>query len=223
MNIETNLKVVQVHIEEATACVGRTKEDVTLVAISKGRSLEEIRDAYSLGLRDFGENRVAEALEKMGALPPDIRWHFIGKLQKNKISKVIGKFILIHSVDTPELAEKISNISEERGIVTSILLEVNISEEVTKSGLSSEAWVKSYQKLLALKGIDICGLMAMAPLTQNERVIRQCFSGLRFLRERLEEIGGVLTILSMGMSNDYHFAIQEGSTLIRVGSALFHN
>lgn len=223
MSIETNLKVVQGHIEEAAASVGRTEEDVTLVAISKGRNIGEIREAYSLGLRDFGENRVTEALEKMEALPSDIRWHFIGKLQKNKVSKVIGRFSLIHSVDTPELAEKISNASEERGLSTPILLEANISGEETKSGLSPEAWEKCYQKLLTFKGIDICGLMTMAPLTENERVIRRCFSGLRSLRDRLEEIGGQLSILSMGMSHDFPLAIQEGSSMIRIGSALFHN
>ncbi len=134
---------------------------------------------------------------------------------------MIGHFTLIHSVDTPRLAEKISNASVERGVVTSVLLEANTSGEAAKSGLSPEEWKQEYGRLLDLEGIKISGLMTMAPLTDDEDVVRNCFSKLRHLRDQLQEIGGELPTLSMGMSRDYPIAIEEGATLLRIGSAIF--
>lgn len=219
--IEKNLNAVLERIQNEAARVGRRSSEIALVAVSKGRSLEEMRQLYDLGVRDFGENRVAEALGKMERLPKDIRWHLIGKLQKNKVSKVIGRFALIHSVDTPELAKKIAQQSLSAGVQTSILLEVNTSGESTKGGLSLEEWQNCYPDVLSYQGIEINGLMTMAPLTEDEGVIRHCFSELRHLSQKLQEIGGDLTTLSMGMSHDYPIAIQEGATLVRVGTALF--
>jgi PLP dependent protein len=175
-------------------------------------------EAYQVGCRDFAESRVNDALKKMETLPADIRWHFIGKLQKNKVSKAIGRFCLIHSVDSRELAEKISVASLNQNLVTKILLQVNTSKEESKSGLSSEEWKQHLDYLFTLQGVEIQGLMTIAPLTMNEWRIRQTFSYLRLLRD---EIGRDLPILSMGMSHDFHIAIQEGSTLVRIGSKIF--
>lgn len=216
MGLEQNLKKLLDQIETAAQLAGREAQDIVLVAISKGRSVEDIRAVYDLGLRDFGENRVDEALNKMEQLPSDIRWHFIGKLQKNKVNKVIGRFTLIHSVDSVELAEKISASSCEGGLKSALLLETNTSGEPTKSGLSPDEWRKRYRDLLDLKGIGIEGLMTMAPLTEDEGVIRHCFSELRLLGEELH-----LQTLSMGMTNDFPLAVQEGATLLRIGTALF--
>ena len=221
MSLEKNLRRVLDQIEEAATRAGRKSEEIILVVVSKGRSLEEIKEAYYLGVRDFGENRVDEALSKIEHLPSDIRWHFIGKLQKNKVHKIIGKFALIHSVDTVELAEKISRASLEKDLKTSVLLEVNTSGELTKSGLSPDDWKVRYRDLRNLEGIEINGLMTMAPLTEDEGVIRHCFSELRLLQHQLQEIGGNLETLSMGMTNDFILAIQEGTTLVRIGTALF--
>lgn len=225
MGIEKNLKALNERITLAAERSGRKRDEIFLVAVSKGRSVEEIREAYWAGCRDFGENRVQEALEKMQQTPGDIRWHFIGKLQKNKVNKVVGRFVLIHSIDSMELAERVSRVSEELGIKTAILLEANTSGEETKSGLTPKEWEKDFGKLLALRGIEMHGLMTMAPLTEEESVIRHCFSQLRLLRDRLQEQAGELadlSTLSMGMTHDYPLAIQEGATLLRIGTAIFH-
>jgi PLP dependent protein len=221
MSLEKNLRRVLEQIAEAAQKAGRKPEEIALVAVSKGRSLEEIREGYSLGMRDFAENRVEEALDKMDHLPSDIRWHFIGKLQRNKVAKVIGRFVLIHSVDSVELAEKISRTSEQGGLKTPILLEANTSGELTKSGLSAAEWATHFPHLLNLGGVEIEGLMTMAPLTEDEGIIRRCFSELRLLQQRLYEMGGTPATLSMGMTNDFALAIQEGATLVRIGTALF--
>lgn len=185
---------------------------VKIVAVSKGCSLEQILALYEVGCRDFGESRVQEALLKIEKAPKDIRWHFIGKLQKNKVRKVIGKFFLIHSVDSFDLAEKISQVSQEMNVVTSILFEVNTSGEPSKSGFKPEE-----VRLINLSGISLKGLMTMAPLTDNIHIIRKTFSDLRLLRDKLG-----LKELSMGMSSDYWIAIEEGATMLRLGSCIFH-
>ena len=216
-----SLESVVRRIEKKAQEVGREPAELSLVVVTKGQSLAAIEALYQLGIRDFGENRVQEVLEKIEKSPKDIRWHFIGKLQKKKVSKVIGHFTLIHSVDTPRLAEKISNAGVERGVVTSVLLEANTSGEAAKSGLSPEEWKQEYGRLLDLDGIKISGLMTMASLHDSESEIRNCFSKLRQLRDKLQEIGGELPTLSMGMSRDYPIAIEEGATLLRIGSAIF--
>ncbi len=212
MSIEKNLKEI-------------ANPNVLLVAVSKGRSLEEIQEAYEGGCRDFGENRIQEALEKIETAPDDIRWHFIGKLQKNKVKKAIGHFALIHSIDTIELARMVSRASEERGVVTNVLLEANTSGEASKSGYTPKEWERLFSEVLALKGIAVRGLMTMAPLAEDETVIRRCFSKLKELQGSLQTLAGDLadlSTLSMGMSRDYQIAIQEGATLIRIGTAIFN-
>lgn len=194
----------------------RDPKSITLVAVTKGRTVDEILSLYQLGCRNFGESRVDEALEKMEKLPKDIQWHLIGTLQKNKVRKVMGKFALIHSVDTPELAKKISECSLETGLKTPILLQANTSGEESKHGLSFEEWLEKFGEMKQLEGIDIRGLMTIAPLMDDENTIRHSFAKLRELGERLK-----LKHLSMGMSQDYPLAIAEGATLLRIGTALY--
>ncbi|MBA3958663.1 MAG: YggS family pyridoxal phosphate-dependent enzyme [Parachlamydiaceae bacterium] len=195
---------------------------IQLVAVSKGHPIESILSVYQTGCRDFGENRIQEALEKQTKMPSDIRWHMIGTLQLNKVRKAIGKFTLIHSVDTPELAQKISSCSLEQNLKTAILLQVNTSGELSKHGLSVEQWRKAFASVLALPGVHIEGLMTIAPLVEDKETIRRCFASLREFRDELEKQYKIsLPKLSMGMSHDYQIAIQEGATLLRIGSAIF--
>lgn len=195
---------------------GRDPASITLVAVSKGHPWEQVQPAYAAGCRDFGENRLPEASEKMTHAPTDVRWHFIGTLQKNKVRKAVGSFALIHAVDTLEVAEKISLCSEELGLVTKVLLQANTSGEATKHGRTAGEWKRDFERVMALRGIQVEGLMTMAPLVEDQDRIRHCFASLRELRD---EMG--LQHLSMGMSHDYTIAIQEGATLLRIGTAIF--
>lgn len=197
-------------------------QSIQVVAVSKGQSIDSIMKVYQEGCRDFGESRVQEALEKMKTAPDDIAWHFIGSLQKNKVSKVIGKFKLIHSVDSFELAEKISELSLQEKLVTSVLVQVNASGELSKHGLSPNECQEQFTRFLGLSGIHVQGLMTMAPFVENEEAIRQCFRNLRQLRDQLQTVHQhSLPLLSMGMSHDYPIAIEEGATLLRIGTAIF--
>ncbi|MEX2305689.1 MAG: YggS family pyridoxal phosphate-dependent enzyme [Waddliaceae bacterium] len=189
-------------ISNAAIACDRNPREITLIAVSKTYPLDDILPVYNDGCKDFGESRIQEAIPKIECAPNDIRWHLIGTLQKNKVRKAIGKFTLIHSVDSLSLAEKISTTSLEMNIKTQILFQPR-EDEVPK-------------ELFDLPGIEVKGLMAIAPNTNNETVIRKCFSNLRKLRDSLG-----LPILSMGMSNDFKIAIEEGATHLRIGSAIF--
>jgi len=205
--------------EKAKKC-GRNPDDITLVAVSKNHPVEEIIDLYHAGCRHFGENRVQEALPKIAQAPSDILWHFIGTLQKNKVGKVLNSFWHIHSVDSPDLAKAISKRSE---IDVPILLQVNTSGEESKHGLSLKQWRAAAAEIFQLPRVNIQGLMTMAPLTEDEDVIRRSFAALREFRDELEQNEGrKLPHLSMGMSHDYLIAIEEGATFLRIGSALFN-
>lgn len=197
---------------------GRDPSEITLVAVTKGHSWTEIQPAYREGCRDFGENRIPEAREKIAQAPTDVYWHFIGALQKNKVRKAIESFVLIHSVDTFELAKKISDCSIEMNRIARILLQVNTSGELTKQGLSKENWRRNIGKTLELPALSVEGLMTMAPFVEDERVIRNSFIQLRLLRDEFN-----LRHLSMGMSHDYPIAIEEGATILRIGTAIFGN
>ena len=226
LSLKKNLKRVVEAIQRAATVAGRDPKEVRLVAVSKGQSVEKIQKLYFLGVRDFAENRLPEAFEKMEQLPSDIRWHFVGKLQKNKISKVLGRFALIHSVDSLKLAKEIALASLKIGMCTHVLLQANTSGEATKGGLTPAEWETHYPDMLSYEGIEIHGLMTMAPLAGGEDSVRHCFSELRCLAQRLEEKGGQkrrekLGVLSMGMSQDFVLAIEEGATLVRIGAALF--
>lgn len=215
-------KVLKEIASAAKGC-GRNPAEVRLVAVTKTVDWELALPLYAAGQRDFGENRVADALEKKGVAPNDCRWHLIGTLQSNKVRKAVGNFVLIHSVDSVELAKKISDVSLEQGIVTEVLLQANVSGEGTKHGLSAGEWTEHFHEVLALPGIKIKGLMTMAPETDNQEIIRSCFRGLRLLRDSLQTQlpGSDLKELSMGMSSDFKIAIEEGATLLRIGTALW--
>lgn len=213
------------HLKEeiAAACAraGRSSAEVEVIAVSKGHPQEQIAEAISLGLHTFGESRLQEALPKIAAFPQE-RWHLIGSLQRNKVAKAIGHFALIHSVDSLSLAEKLSDVGQREGIESVLLLQVNVSGEETKQGFSPEALLRLYAEIRSLPALQIQGLMTMAPLSDDEERVRSVFRDLRLLRDQLvNEHRDSLPHLSMGMSGDFPLAIEEGATLIRIGTQLF--
>lgn len=199
------------------------REGVTLVAVSKTRTAQAAKAAYDTGIRDFGENRVQELLEKKGKLPDDVRWHLIGSLQTNKVKKVVGEAYLVHSLDRPELALAIEKESAKKGIVTDCLIEINIGCEESKSGVLPEGLDDLAELARNLAHIRIRGLMAIIPKGTTEenrkyfRRMKQTFDDLK----KKESENFRMEILSMGMTNDYVTAMEEGSTLIRVGEGIF--
>ena len=197
----------------------------TLVAVSKTVEASVIRTAYEAGQRDFGENRVQDLLAKMDELAEfsDIRWHFIGRLQRNKVRKILGRVQLIHSVSSLRLAQAISRIAVEENIKEAkILLEVNVSGEESKAGFTADQLRDQLAEMRALPNLSIEGLMTMAPFVNDKKVLQECFKGLHTLGEELSRDFGIGKELSMGMSNDYAVAIAEGATLVRIGSRIFH-
>ncbi len=202
---------------------GRDPREVRVVAVSKNRSLREIEAAWRAGLRDFGENRAQELAEKLPIAPPGISWHFIGHLQTNKVKLVTGKVALIHSVDSLRLAEAIGREAGRRGIVQDVLLQLNTSGEQTKHGIAPEELEETLLNMRRIEGIKVRGLMTMAAFTADEEEIRRSFRTLRRCRE---EYGGrmqgiSLDLLSMGMTNDFEIAVEEGADLLRIGTAIF--
>lgn len=191
--------------------MGKTRENITLVIASKYFSVEQILKLYDMGQRDFGENKVQDALHKMMHLPKDIRWHFLGHLQKNKVNKIVNLFELIHSVDSLELAQKINDRSKGR---QNILLQVNTSREESKEGMTPEEFVQVFKAIEGLEHIYVQGLMTLAPLHQNEEVIRKTFRDLKILKD---QYGNPSWHLSMGMSQDYPIALEEGTDILRLG------
>jgi len=216
VSIADNYRQLVAEIAQEAVKANRDPATIKLVVVSKTHPWEQAAQAYNAGCRDFGENRVQDALEKIQEAPSDVQWHMIGSLQKNKINKVVGQFVLIHSVDSFELAEKISQVSLQNQVITPILLQVNVSGEETKHGFTSDSVKEQFEKLSDLKGIKIEGLMTMAPLTEDRTLTFSCFDSLRKLRDQLG-----LKELSMGMSNDWREAVQAGATLLRIGSAVF--
>lgn len=197
-----------------------------VIAVSKYVGPEEIIEAYNAGIRNFGENKAQDAEQKRAILPKnvesDIVWHFIGHLQSNKVKKVVGNYELIHSVDSLKLAQVISDEAKKRDLKQNILLQVNISEEESKFGFDVDQFLKNFGEFTKLENINIVGLMTMAPYTDDRSIIRNVFKELRLLRDKLEaEYKVKLSELSMGMSNDYQIAFEEGATMIRLGSILF--
>lgn len=204
---------------EVTHKAGRHQKDIKVIAVSKTQPMSSLEQVYNMGCKDFGENRVPELLEKIAYRfhgHGDVRWHFIGQLQKNKVNKIIGKTAMIHSVDSVDLAKKISSASLEGGVVTKVLIQVNVSGEHSKQGFTPEEFKAHLFEMKALEGLSVDGLMTMAPLTDNEVTVRRVFSDLRKLRDSTG-----LAELSMGMSNDYKIAVEEGATMIRIGSKIF--
>lgn len=222
--IRENLRVVEERMTAACARSGRQREDVTLIAVSKTKSTAMIREAYEAGIRDFGENKVQELVEKMAELPSDIRWHMIGHLQRNKVKYIIGRVALIHGVDSLRLAEEISREAVKNSVVADILVEVNVADEETKFGTSSEELCILVESVAKLPAIRIRGLMTIAPFTENQEDNRQYFRKLKQLSVDIEQkcIDNVcMDVLSMGMTGDYPVAIEEGASCVRIGTGIF--
>lgn len=222
--ISENLKNIQKKIQSACTRVGRSPEEVTLIAVSKTKPVSALHEAYSAGVRDFGENKVQELIDKIPQLPDDIRWHMIGHLQRNKVKYIIGKVALIHSVDSLRLAEEISRESVRNGVDTDILIEVNVAEEESKFGVTYQETAELVVKIAALPGIHVKGLMTIAPYTEFAEKNRLYFSKLHELSVDIEgkNIDNVsMSILSMGMTGDYSVAVEEGATYVRVGTGIF--
>lgn len=221
-DIQRNLKDVEQRIAEAAGRAGRSAGDVELIVVSKNRSLEEIRKVLECGAYTFGENRVQEALGKMPELPADAAWHLIGHLQRNKAKQVVGRFAMIHSLDSRRLAEALQRAAEKEDYTVEALLEINVSGEDTKFGLGpNEVEPLLVDIAQSFDRIHVVGLMTMAPYVAEPEETRPVFSALRDLRDRLAEAAFALPHLSMGMTNDYEVAVEEGATMVRVGTAIF--
>lgn len=223
-SIAENLNAIRARIDAAAHRAGRDPAAVELVAVSKTHPAETIREAVDEGQMLFGENRVQEALIKIPSLPGRLRWHLIGHLQSNKVRKALPLFELIHGVDSVELARDIDRIAGELGLHPRVLLEINVSGERSKHGFDPAALERELDRLLLLPRVQVEGFMTMAPLVPEPEASRPFFASLRELRDRLATRTGIpLPILSMGMSGDFEVAVEEGATLVRVGSAIFGN
>jgi len=221
-SIPQNLARIHERMESAANRSGRDIADIRLVAVSKTHPPDTIRSAWDAGQRVFGENRVQDALPKMPDLPSEMEWHFIGHLQTNKIRKALPHFALFHGIDNSDLARQMNRISGELGLKTRILLEVNVSREESKFGYSPDTLIRELPELLEWPNLQIDGLMTMAPYSDNPETARPVFAALRKLRDELaKQTGQLLTELSMGMSGDFEIAIEEGATIVRVGSSIF--
>ena len=223
MYIQDQLQEIRRRVAEAARKVGREPESVTLLAVSKTFPVSDIMQAYDDGQRLLGENRLQEAMEKMPLMPPDCRWHLIGPLQRNKVRKALEQgFVLIEAVDSLRLAETISRIAGELGVSAPLLLEVNVDGEESKHGFTPDGLREAWEALTSLPHLDIQGLMCIPAPTENPQEARPAFAALRRLAEELRARGPLpLPELSMGMSHDYAVAVEEGATIVRVGSALF--
>ncbi len=218
------IRQVRMQVAEATARSGRSAEEITIVAVSKTVPVERIALAYELGLKVFGENRVQEARPKIAVLQyPLLRWHLIGHLQTNKVARAVELFDLIQSVDSLRLAEALEQKAAARERTVSVLLQVNVSGEASKEGVSPEALPALAEAVLRLPHLRVQGLMTIAPYTSDPEEDRPVFRGLRELRDALRQRfpQGSWEALSMGMSHDFQVAIEEGATLVRIGRALF--
>lgn len=224
--VQKNLEDVRRRMAAACLRRGRPQDSVTLVAVTKTVDAAAARALYDLGVRDFGENRIQQAEEKIAALSGlDIRWHMIGHLQRNKARDVVQRFAMIHSVDSLRIAEAIAEQARKRQTVARVLIQVNVSGEETKSGIASEEAGGMARDVARLDGLRLEGLMTMAPFCEDPEDCRPCFRRLRELRDEIAAAGiegAEMKHLSMGMTNDFEVAIEEGADLIRVGSALFH-
>jgi len=225
--LAANITHVRTNIAEVAERVGRRPEEITLVAVSKTKPVELVKMAYNLGLTDFGENRVQDALPKIAEFHYEgiqpVRWHMIGHLQSNKVGKIIGSFDSVQSIDSLHIAQALNRHAAELELRIPILLQVNVSGEESKEGITPEETPTLARQIAALPQLEVQGLMTIAPLVQNPEEVRPVFRELRGLRDRLR--GEVPECswqhLSMGMTDDYCVAIEEGATIVRVGRAIF--
>jgi pyridoxal phosphate enzyme (YggS family) len=221
LDVAARLEEVRARVAAAAKTAGRNPSEVTLVVVSKGFSADVVAQALEAGATELGENRAQELREKAIALPDVPRWHFIGHLQTNKTRHVVGTAHLIHSVDRVGLAEEIARRARRSGRAQDVLIEVNVSGEATKHGVEAPGALVLAQQVAALDGIEVKGLMTMAPFSDDPETSRPFFSDLRALGERVGAVLDQATQLSMGMTRDFEVAIEEGATLVRVGEAIF--
>lgn len=222
--VADNLEKVKENIAEACRKAGRDPGEVTLIAVSKTKPVELLREAYDAGARCFGENKVQEIMDKYPQLPADIQWHMIGHLQRNKVKYIVDKVKMIHSVDSLRLAETIEQEASKRGVQVPVLLEVNVAQEESKFGLKTDEVLPLAEAVSAFPHIKIQGLMTIAPYVDDPEENRGIFRQLKKLSIDIEakNINNVtMSVLSMGMTGDYQVAVQEGATMVRVGTGIF--
>ena len=222
--VAENLRQVRKNIDEACRSAGRDPDEVTLIAVSKTKPVSLLQEAYEAGARCFGENKVQEIMDKYPLLPPDIQWHMIGHLQRNKVKYIVDKAALIHSVDSLRLAQTIEQEAAKHDVRVPILFEVNVAGEESKFGLKTTEVLPLVRTVSAFPHIEIRGLMTIAPYVNNPEENRQYFRELKKLSVDIaaENINNVtMSVLSMGMTGDYQVAVQEGATMVRVGTGIF--
>ena len=222
--LKDNLTNVEANMQAACEKSSRRRSEITLIAVSKTKPVEMLQEIYDAGVRDFGENKVQEICEKYDKLPRDIRWHMIGHLQRNKVKYIIDKVCMIHSVDSYRLAEEINIQAKKRQIVMPVLIEVNVAGEQTKFGVSKEDAILLAQEMSHLDNLHVQGLMAVAPYVEDPEDNRKYFRLIRKLavdiqRKNIDNID--MHALSIGMTGDYAVAIEEGATMVRVGTGIF--
>lgn len=222
--LKENLTKVEENIQKACDKAGRKRSEVTLIAVSKTKPVEMLQEIYDEGIREFGENKVQEMCEKMELMPQDIKWNMIGHLQTNKVKYIIGKTSLIHSVDSLKLAEEIQKQAAKHDVTADILVEVNIANEESKFGISKDETIQMVRDIAKLDHLKIKGLMTIAPFVENPEDNRLYFREIKQLSVDInnQNIDNVsMDVLSMGMTGDYMVAIEEGATMIRVGTGIF--
>lgn len=224
MSVCENYLAVEEKVKEACRRAGRNRDEVTLIAVSKTKPMSMIEELLPLGVVDFGENKVQELTAKEEALPSGIHWHMIGHLQRNKVKYIVDKACLIHSVDSLRLAETVSQEAEKKGVTANILIEVNVAGEDSKFGVSPDETAALAEAISKLPNIAVKGLMTIAPFIENAEENREVFRNLRKLSVDIEEKkfnNVTMAVLSMGMTGDYEVAIEEGATMVRVGTGIF--
>ena len=224
VNIKENLKEVEANLQAACQKSGRSRRDVTLIAVSKTKPVSMIREAIEEGIAEFGENKPQELREKCDTLPENLHWHMIGHLQRNKVKYVIDKACMIHSVDSLRLAQEISKEAVKHALVMPVLIEVNVAGEESKFGVSVEEAPSLVEEVSKLPGIQVNGLMTIAPYVEDPEENRYVFRNLRKLSVDIREKNFdnvTMNVLSMGMTGDYEVAIEEGATHVRVGTGIF--
>lgn len=223
-DFKKNLEIIEENICKACKKAGRERSEVTLIAVSKTKPLEDLQAVYDLNIRDFGENKVQELTGKIEAMPDDIKWHMIGHLQRNKVKYIVDKVELIHSVDSLRLAEEISKQAIKKNVNVNILVEINIGDEESKFGISADEVKVLVRDIAKLDNIKVQGLMCVAPYVVDSEENRAFFHKIKdlsvdIMKENIDNVS--MNVLSMGMSNDYQVAIEEGATMVRIGSNLF--
>ena len=224
MSVRDNLERVRERIQQAAVRAGRDPAGVTIVAVTKTFGPEMVHEAIEAGISDIGENRIQEFLQKADAVNLPCRWHLVGHLQSNKVNKAVGRFALIHSVDSLKLAERLSRASEERGLVTDILLEINTSGEESKYGFQPVETVNACGRINTFPSVLVRGLMTVGPWVTDRAVVAASFQQLVGLKEEIEGCrfdGITMEHLSMGMTDDFEIAVELGSTIVRLGRVLF--